>query len=154
MKKFKFRLQRVLDAKQSVEDQRKRELGVAQQVLAAEEKTLAQLHAELEEVRKAERKLMQGGVKAGELMVQHRWKRELGVKLESQAKKVRKASEEIEVARERLVEASKDKKVLEKLKEKRLEEHNKEVQNQQQNLLDDIGARRNGRGSSDTSDQV
>ena len=153
MKRFRFRLQRVMDARVTIERQRQRDMAEAQGELADQQKKLKELEAELEETERDQRNMVQRPVKAGDALIQHRWHRELRTRIRVQQEQVAKAATKVEEARVRLVEASKDRKVLEKLKERRLEEYHKEELTQQQNQLDDVGARRSAIGSMPPADR-
>ena len=141
MKRFKFRLQRVMDAKLSEERLRQRELGEALAYLQEQEAKLTQLEEELAEEERQQRERIKGAMRAGDALLQHSWYRELRTRIRQQGEELNKAAVKVEESRQRLVEVSKDKKVLERLKEKRQEEHRKATLTETQAMLDDVGAR-------------
>ena len=141
MKKFKFRLQRVLDTKEDFERQRQRELGEAQQGLMIAEEKLDTLNREAEEQDERQRILISGRAKVAELMVNNRWRVELRKRIALQSKEVKRCERLVEERRLILLEATKERKVLEKLKEKQREQHRKEYFGEQQRILDEIGSR-------------
>jgi len=152
MKKFKFRLQRVLETKEGIEKQRQRELGAKQGELLRQQKKLSELKEELKEQNKSQREKVSGSASAGELVMLHRWQLQLEKQIVEQLVKVSTAEKAVEKARLVLVEASKERKVLEKLREKRFEEHKKISLSQEQNILDDVGGRMNNGSALENGD--
>ncbi|HEB83582.1 MAG TPA: flagellar export protein FliJ [Bacteroidetes bacterium] len=142
MKPFRFRLQRVMDAKESEKRLRERDLGQAVQAMREEEKKLAALLVEMDEHLRRQRELIRGTIQAGDLVLANRWQRKLSARILRQRQQVRDRGKEVEEARLRLIEASREEKVLEKLKARRLEEHRQQVLHEMQGILDDAGARR------------
>ncbi len=149
MKKFTFRLQRVLDAKESEEKEKQRELGVAQRELTEAEHQLAHLQEQLQEELQRANELNQGTVQAWQALTQHRWQKHLAGEIRKAQKDVEQAREIVEQARDVLIETSREKRVLEKLREKQYEEHQKLVLTELQNQLDDIGGRMAGGNTPD-----
>lgn len=149
MKKFTFRLQRVLDAKESEEKEKQRELGVAQRELTEAERLLADLQAQLKEEQQRANEQNQGTVQAWQALTQHRWQKHLAGEIRKAEQDVVKALDQVEKARDILIETSREKRVLEKLREKQHEEHQKLVLSELQNQLDDIGGRMAGGNTPD-----
>ncbi len=146
MKKFQFRLQRVLETKEVAERECQRKLGEIQHQLTIAENELRVLTDELELEREGQRKMVQGIIRAGDYVLRHKYQKDLELRISFKNSEINKIASKVEKARLILIEASKEKKVLEKLKERRFEEHRKETETKQQNILDDIGARsRNGK---------
>jgi len=141
MKKFKFRLERVLETKVSEERQKKRELGEKLNQLSYEESVLDQLLKQIEEHEKSQRHSIQVSSNAGYLLRQHRWQQELNKKKNEQIRTIARCENDVEKARVALMEATREKRVLEKLKEKQFEEYKKELNAEEQKVLDDIGSR-------------
>ncbi len=141
MKKFQFRLQKVLDAKESEEKLAQKELGLALQVLKTEEDKLNELHVEVEHQIARQRSMQNKTLKAADFILSDRWSRHLKKQVRRQKEAVQIQQEVVEKKRKQLLEISREKKVLEKLREKKLEEHTTELKSYLQNQLDDIGAR-------------
>ncbi len=141
MKRFEFRLQRVMDARESEKKQRQRALGDAQRQLGEAELVLKSLETELANNNTAQKKLTKGTAKISDLQVLDKWKNHLIKQISAQSAEVRRHQKAVEKRREELVEISREKKVLERLKEKKQEEHQKEMMTSQQNFLDEVGAR-------------
>jgi flagellar FliJ protein len=141
MKRFRFRLQRVLDARESEEKQVQRRLGEALAAVAEQERLLGELRSELQTQREATRGLVKGRMRAGEALDHIRWEQALLSRIAERERELELAQKQAEEIREELVEVRRRKKVLENLKEKQWQEHLEAFKAQQQNLLDDIGSR-------------
>jgi flagellar protein FliJ len=146
MKKFQFRLQRVLETKEVAERECQRLLGEIQQQLTIAENELRVLNEELENERDGQREMIKGTIRAGDFVLRHKYQKDLELRISFKKSEINKIASKVEKARIVLIEASKEKKVLEKLHDRRFEEHKKDTATKQQNILDDIGARsKNGR---------
>ncbi|MFH0882730.1 MAG: flagellar export protein FliJ [bacterium] len=152
MKKFTFRLQRLMDAKRGEERLRQRDLGIEQQKLSDEEIKLQKLSDDLKQVYQEQREKLKKGTRVGDLLLSHQWQRNLRTRIRGQTKEVEKQESRVETAREVLVDVSREKKVLEKLRERRKDEHQHQVNTETQNQLDDIGARLHRRRKSSSSE--
>ncbi len=141
MRRFSFRLQRVMDAKASEERQCQRELGEAQDELGRQQQRMEQLAEEMERQRQRQREMNRTTVTVSQLRLHDQWNGNLKRVVKHQEKEIEKASEEVELRRLKLLEVTREKKVLERLKEKRLEAHNQQLKTEQQNTLDDIGGK-------------
>lgn len=142
MKRFKFRLQRVLDLKERAEQERARTLGEAR----VEER------ARLDEVESAaaRRDAAAASVRgSGEQAMPAGTIRNLGLTMEAAQQRLRDAEEEhrgaTEVAAEeqsRFDGARKDRRAVERLKEKREDAWHEEDSRGEQRELDQVAARR------------
>ncbi len=130
-----------MDAKQGEERLRQRELGIEQQKLSDQELKLHQLSEDLKQADEEQREKLKKGSKVAELLLRHQWQRSLRTRIRGQQKEVEKQEVQVEKAREVLVDVSREKKVLEKLRDRRFEEHQTQLKHETQNQLDDIGAR-------------
>jgi len=136
MKPFTFNLEKVLNLRKHDEDEAKIELGRAISILSGLENriiTLAQ-----ERVRAAAAQFSPGNNAA--MMQQYMFYiTRLDNTKEQLLKEAAAAELKVEEAREAFIEASKERKVLDKLKEKRQKEHRKEMLAQEAKALDDAG---------------
>lgn len=145
MKRFSFRLQRVLDIRSRIRDERRQELGARQAELQREETLLAELEAELLLTR-----IEEGGTySASELQMVGAYAIRLRSQIERQLSRIEVAKQAVEEARVRYIEATKDTQVLEKLKEKRREEYTQEVLLEEGRNLDEVAVQRFKRGTSE-----
>jgi flagellar FliJ protein len=119
MAKFIFRLQGYLDLKAKLEDQKKLEYGAAMAELEREKQILEDLRSR-EQIQIAELKanLRQNGFSALEIESYHRYLTQLRLRVFTQEKKTEAAAALAEEKRLALVEAVRQRKTLEKLKEK------------------------------------
>ena len=136
MKAFSFGLEKVLNLRKFNEDEAKIELGRAIGVLAdLESRLLAVGH---ERVRAAAAQFASGNT--GAMMQQYMFYIiRLDELKEQLLHEITIAEMKVEEAREAFLEASKDRKVLDKLKEKRQKEYHKVVLTEETKILDDIG---------------
>ncbi len=141
MKKFRFRLQKVLDTRESAEREAQRLMADALRILNELEIRKKEIEDELNTVLKEQKSLFNGGTSAGKAMQHHRWQRELQKQLRVQEEKCLEAEQVVAKRRAELLEASRERKVLEKLKEKKRTEHKAQDHKEQQATLDDIGGR-------------
>jgi len=144
MKRFKFRLQRILDIREQIRDEARQELGRRNAVLAHEQSVLRGLEAELLRLNAGEN----GIVTASELLLTGAYAQRIQKLIEQQALKVEEARKAVVEAQERYIQAYKDAKALEMLKEKRKAEYDHEVLKEEINQLDEVATQRaNSRGT-------
>jgi flagellar FliJ protein len=143
MKPFAFSLEKVLDLRKYREDEAKIELGRAIGVLAELESRLSVLGQE--RARAAAAQFSPGNTAA---MIQQYmyYLLRLDNTKEQLLKETAMAELKVEEAREAFLAASRERKVLDKLKEKRQKEYRKEVFAAETKMLDDISSA--GRGIS------
>lgn len=139
MPKHRFRLQKVMEAKQCAEDQKKQALAAALRVLDREERTLLDLHSLGEECRREVLERPAGRVDvAREQLYRARFNR-LMRDISRQAETVEHSRRNVSREREALVECSKERKILEKLKEKGLIECMRQWLRKEQKETDEAG---------------
>ena len=138
MNRFRFRLESVLRLRGVEETKRQRELGgVLRNKQRAEERRQAAVDAIAEHDREMEGDA-QGMVNAAGLDAHHRYMQHLQREREMCEKEVGKMEEAVVLRRSELVEASRKKKTLERLRERAREAHEKESLREEQNALDDL----------------
>ncbi len=140
-KKFKFRLERIRRFKEQEEEDKKRKLAIEKTRLALEKKTLN----DILDLRK--RCLMKFGVKKTgrvnltELILSKRYIDKLSSDIVIQSKRVDGAERLVADAQKALLEASREKKKYDKLKEKQLAKHKVETARILTKELDQFGSR-------------
>lgn len=137
MAKFSFRLQSVLNLKNQQEDNLKNELGKALRRLDNEKHKLAQLKSSLIDLEaqfneKAKKSDVYKLIKFNEYLSL------LTSKIKLQKEKVNCAALNVDKVREELVKAVKERKILDKLKEKKKEEYFQEQKRSEQKTNDEI----------------
>jgi flagellar FliJ protein len=141
MKRFKFRLQRVLDVRERVCDEARQELVAKNATRDEEQRRLQDLQAEF-----LRQHVEEGGTySASELLLVGEYQVRVKEATEQQEGVVEKAEAEAEEAREKYVTASKDVKTIEKLKEKRVVEHAEAVLKEEGAELDELTVQRYGK---------
>lgn len=144
MKKFKFNLQRVLDYRQTVEDTLLAELAAIQAEHARELVKLDDMKREQNQFRERMKvKLARGS--AEEIKEAYGYLQQLTKQVLAQQLILARIRESKERKTLEVVDAAKERKVLERLKEYKTAEHRKESDRQEQKFLDDIAGIRFGR---------
>jgi|LauGreDrversion4_2_1035121.scaffolds.fasta_scaffold03416_2 flagellar FliJ protein len=138
MKRFTFRLQRILDIREQIRDEARQELGRRNAILTQEESVLKGLEAELLRVHTAG----DGIVTAGELLLTGAYSLRVQKMIEQQAVKVEEARQAVVQAQERYIQANKDARALEMLREKKRAEYDQEVLKEEINQLDEVATQR------------
>ena len=144
MARFRFPMQNILNMKEKLEEQAKNEYGQANARLLAEEKRLEQLNNRLEDAR-----LQLKNVRPEVLSMTEIHKRENAVVIlkgyvKQQQLVVKRCEKEVEIAREKLTEAMKERKIFEKLREKAFDEFMKEEGRREQKEVDELMSYRYG----------
>ena len=137
MMKFKFRMERVLSYKQTIENHKKSQYGRAQQNLNNEEMKLNTI-TQYKENMKNEKNLSATKTNVGNLAMYNNYINNITIEIKSQEKIVVESLEEVEEAKKEMVHAVKEKKMFEKLRENEYEKYLYEVQKQEEKEVDTI----------------
>ena len=137
MNRFRFRLQSVLRFRDAQEESKKREFGATLGHLKHEEARYNNIVNDIDRHDDLREKSGKGKILTRNLISNFYYSRFLERKKSDQLKTIEKAQEAVDEKRAELVEATKKKKTLERLKERRLEEYNKEVIKEEQALIDE-----------------
>lgn len=137
MAKFSFRLQSVLNIKTQQEDNLKNELGKAIQRLEIEKLKLARLESELEDLvaefnEKAKKATVHKLIEFNEYLSH------LTSKIKLQKENVNCAAMNVDKVREELVKAVKERKILDKFKERKKDEYLQDLKRLEQKTNDEI----------------
>ena len=138
MKRFTFRLQRILDIREQIRDEARQELGRRNALLAQEQSVLARLEAELLRLNGAS----DGIVTAGNLLLTGAYALRVQKMIEQQSVKVEEARKAVVQAQERYIQANKDARALEMLRDKKRAEYDQEVLKEEINQLDEVAMQR------------
>ena len=149
-----YRLQTLLEMRETAEEAAKQAFSEAMRALTKEQTTLKGLEKDLER-RKLERKakvqaylgeVMKKGVNSAGMTQMNRFEQRLkddeaqvGLDIERQKEAVRQAEKELEVKRFEMAEAAKDKKAIEKHKDTWKKEVRKELQAKEEMNQEEIG---------------
>lgn len=138
MKKFKFRLERVLDYRNSLKKEKERELAMRNAELHAAEEHLHQIMAWQEAVKVPSKKKMS----MAELMLAGDYLRYLQEALISQRLLVLEAANAVEAARDAYIEKAIEAESLETLKKRRFAEYSEEKRRREKKELDTLTVQR------------
>lgn len=138
MKRFKFRLQRILDIREQIRDEARQELGRRNALLAQEQSVLTRLEGELLRLNGAS----DGIVTAGNLLLTGAYALRVQKMIEQQSVKVEEARKAVVQAQERYIQANKDARALEMLRDKKRAEYDQEVLKEEINQLDEVAMQR------------
>lgn len=143
--KFKFRLQKVLEHRSRLEDEAKRNYFEAQEKTREALRKLESLYAAIDDVRtRAGRLQSEGGGSQVVFSLQDTdlFIRGQKLRIEAQRKVVREFKQKEEEEQEVLIARARDRKALEKLKERQVQEHRTEVERQEAAEADDLNVLR------------
>ena len=142
MKQFEFRLQKVMETTNTRQELQKRELALALTDLSSKEdfleKMLLKLESQIDQFsgRKKERSMT-----AAEMLNFSAYTEKMVSEVRQQEVLIVQVTEMVRQQREKLLEISKDKKVLERLKERKYEEYRKKLRKMEQKFMDEISVR-------------
>ncbi len=139
MKQFQFRLQKVMELKEEIEKQRMMELGEANQAVAHEEQKLCDLHQRDEKCRiQIQEKESKDFIDPVEIDLYYRYLKQLETAMGVQEYRIERAKAVAEKKRQVLLTATKERKILEKLKERKLSDFTLDLARREQFVLDDL----------------
>lgn len=138
MAKFIFNMQGLLNIKEKLEEQTKTEYGKALAKLEQEKSILLNLKNKKQENILSFRESINKGVKPNYIDNINKYISFIDKKVEEQTQNINKAKEIVEEKRLDLLEAMKERKVLETLKEKEKENYFKEELKNEQKIIDEI----------------
>jgi flagellar FliJ protein len=139
MPKFKFKLETVLKVKIRVEELRQRELKVAENQRDQAKRQLMLRQTEVAQALNNFREDLTRRIDVREAANYDRFLRWLSKQVELAAAHLAQCERLVEEARNKLVEAAKERQILEKLKEKAYEEYKLEEQRLENKFLDELG---------------
>lgn len=141
MKRFTFRLQRILELREAKENAALADLGREQQKLNQEHTKLELFHgeetAQIVDMRSSREQPFPVWMQSAN----HQYLNRLGRVIEFQTQRVHLQSQNVEFARLKYFDKRKDTRVLEQLREKKHEEWTADVLREEGNILDEVGSR-------------
>lgn len=141
-KRFRWRLDTVKRVKEREADSRREALALAQRNLREAEDAKAKLEAERESQHERLRGGGSGKLNPGDLQTTHAFLQNIAERIEAQDAVIKEAMEAVSQAREALVEASKETKILENLRDREHEVHKRDERKRDQAQLDETAGRR------------
>lgn len=138
-KRFKFKLQSVLELKIKAEDDEKKKLADLMQLLAREERILQQLeYTRMQRIAEFKEKQGAGGINVTELQMYSYTIEKLKNDIINQQLRIKEIHIRIEEQRQMLLKATQEKKTYEKLKEKQHEAFIAEEEYDEKKLIDEL----------------
>jgi len=147
MNRFRFRFASVLRYREIMEETRKRGFGAAMDHYRHEESRLKRIDGEIAGLEESMERGGQGRISVQDLQNRYNYARVLDRKREAQEKTVKAAEQEVERRRRELVEAMKQKKIFERLRERDRETYENELRKEEQKMLDEFSVQRFNRTS-------
>lgn len=134
---YKFSYQKILDVRQIQEDQKSSEVASAQNELEKEKDELSKLEDEKSSTLKDNGNDSQSSL---DLMRKNSFMNRVNDNIDKQKLKIEEKEETLSNKKNELLEASKSRKIMDKLKESDLKKYNIEESRKEQNQIDEIGA--------------
>lgn len=139
MKKFEFKLQRLLDMRAAKEKEIKNELAALVSLQNAEKAKQEELKSKIKELGGRLREQWRSGkTNSEEALAYWRFETQTVKAIKFSDVRIEEMQPAINAVRARLAKASAEKKVVEKLKERKLEEYNYELNREMAKELDDM----------------
>ena len=138
MARFKFRLQSILNIKEKVEDLKKNEFGKAVSALAEAQRVKADMEAARESCIEDFRRGIDVGIDPAAFARYNLYIEKMKQMIKRQEQVIADAEAFVEIKRQELVEAMRDKKTLETLRDNDFEEFLVEEKKQEQKIVDEI----------------
>ena len=138
MAKFNFKLESVLHLREKLEDAKKNEFGAAIRALEEEKAKLAALEQEQLDTIESFRQSINEGIEPEDIHNHNNYLAKLKFLIKQQHIAIKKAEAFVEIKRLELVEAMRDRKSLDKLKENKYEEFIAEEKQAEQKIIDEV----------------
>ena len=142
MNRFRFRFRSVLRFREAREEEKKQEFGIKLTRLKHEEDELGGIVNTSKNHDMLMEKSGHGRTSVRTLMYNYFYARFLDKSISDQQNAVVSAEDDVEAKRIELTEATKKKKILERLKERELEDYNRAIVKEEQTLIDEIATQR------------
>jgi flagellar FliJ protein len=143
MARFNFRLQTLRRLREIHRDEQRGRLATAyeaERILAGQRESVV---AETTSLVNSQRQLMQqGSLDVNGLLTSHRYRMELEAQLRSLAAQAANLAEEVERRRQSLVEADREVRVLDKLEERKRQQHREASLRAETKVLDEVASTR------------
>lgn len=134
---FNFKLERVLNYKETLENEKKSKFAQAKQKLAKEESLLDDYYKHKNLIVK-EKNSVSNKIKAGELVLYNSYIDTINKRIENQKIIVTRTKGELEKAKDEMINAVKEKKIFEKLKENKYEEYIYQLGKEEEKIIDSL----------------
>ncbi len=140
--RFKFKLEKVLELRKRKEQEREKELADLKELLMREETFLEELKEEAartSEIMHSLQEAVQEKLDMKELVRYYDYLEKVREKISDQIAQIRRVIADIEKKRQQLVEASKERKIMEKLKDNQYRKFKQTLETIERRFLDELG---------------
>ena len=144
-KRFRFSLQKVLDLREHREEQKAIELGKAKAELQKKEQVLNRLKKEKNRQINESKWYQSEQPDLNAIRVAGSYVEQLNTAINQTKQQVNEKNKKVEIRRTELLSAVKDKKIVEMLKKKKIEEYKREVLHQERKNEDELAIRMTSR---------
>ena len=151
---YTFRLERILNLKREIEDIRRRELSEAITALRREIERKEEIESEISEAVNEMRTGQKLGWNPLRYISAHRYLSYLNAELQNQASRIKEAELEVNRRREKTVQAIKEPKIFEKLKDRDYRRFLEDLSKREVALLDMVTTNGYHRRSTQTPEEV
>ncbi len=141
MRSFRFSLEPVLSYRRQVEEMRKREFALAHRAMREHMERLQSLFVEEARVKGDLRVQEAGALDLGEIRAQRRYLAAVVRRIVAAREQAQRRAEEQAVARAAYLKAGRERRVLERLRERRHEDWAREASREEQKFMDEIAGR-------------
>lgn len=138
MAAFRFRLQKLLNLKQQMEDKAKNELGLAIKAHELEKQKLSALDTGIMRLSDDFRQACSGTIRPEKIQAIRVWLDVQKTARERQSEAVKRSGENVDKTRVKLIAAMQEKKILSNLKDKELEKFLRQEAMNEQKLTDEL----------------
>ncbi|MFZ5352082.1 MAG: flagellar export protein FliJ [Bacillota bacterium] len=135
---YKYKLQNILNLRENIEKDKKNQFGAAMQRLEREKNRLAELYRELTELQQKLEAEASQGIPVNELKQLVDFVGYYNRSIANQKVKIKMAEDYLETCRQELIESTRNKKMMEKLKAIDYKEYQYEEQRKEDKLTDDL----------------
>jgi flagellar FliJ protein len=140
--RFRFQLQALLDFRTRKEDELRRGLGELERIMQAEQETLLELERDLQEAAAHYDEPESNDVDLERAKLYRGYYRWLCCRIEDQQQVISELEEELRAQRDKVVEAMRDRKVVQSLRDSQFERFRLDELRKEQAFLDDLATSR------------
>jgi len=138
MAAYRFKLQKLLDFRTNIEEEKKNQLGLALKRLEQEKARLSELKARQREMDKVYKEKTSQGIAVNELKLLMNYIDYYKRGIKEQRTRIKMAEDYASACREELIKATQEKKMIEKLKEIDYSKYLYEEQKKEEKFIDDL----------------
>ena len=138
----KFKLESLLQHRKYIEEIFQCELADTLQALVEKRKSLERMKADRDRIQNDLHQKLKNGIDAATMLHFHEYLNRLALDMTAQKARVAEAEKNLEQKRNELVEAVKNRKIMDKLKDKQLAAEVDRLQKNEQNFMNDVAISR------------